>query len=402
MRYLYYTLWCLGLIIALSLMELLLDNIFPDVAVFTHNLISLAQLLILLWVILTLAHTTIKSKKAAYIKMLIMALAVVVPELTINYLLNHPKNIPAFCKPAFKYYYAQAATNIIQFNADCSVYDSNLFYTLKPSAAFSFGNYEFRNSYNTNSLGLRDDEDALIKPEIICLGDSYAMGWGVDQQETFAKILSRQTGKKILNAAMSSYGTARELTSFNRLDTSNLKYIIIQYCRNDFTENKTCADAEYTLKTSSENIYNSAVEVQYWNTRWFPGKHTISFTKLNTSRTLPAVFNMVRKPTVDSPALNLQLAAFYFTDILARSSINFQKLKVFVVDLNEKRAMNNDFINAVNSLMNTPSFKNRFNNNLVMVPVADLLTTEDYYILDPHLRPSGHQKIAERLKLLID
>lgn len=36
-----------------------------------------------------------------------------------------------------------------------------------------------------------------------------------------------------------------------------------------------------------------------------------------------------------------------------------------------------------------------------MVPVTDLLTESDYYVLDPHLRPSGHRKIAERLYKLI-
>lgn len=80
-----------------------------------------------------------------------------------------------------------------------------------------------------------------------------------------------------------------------------------------------------------------------------------------------------------------------------RSAINFKNIKVLVVDLDEKESMNNDFLDEVNRLMMLPGYAAHFNNNLITVPVAELLTDADYYILDPHIRPSGHKKIAERL-----
>lgn len=99
----------------------------------------------------------------------------------------------------------------------------------------------------------------------------------------------------------------------------------------------------------------------------------------------------------DSVAYHVKQAARYFTDILFRSAIDFKKVKVLVVDLNEKESMNNDFMDEVNSLLKQPAYATRFNTNLILVPVADLLTERDYYILDPHIRSSGHRKLAERL-----
>jgi hypothetical protein len=86
---------------------------------------------------------------------------------------------------------------------------------------------------------LRDDEESLFSPEIVVVGDSQAMGWGVSQDLTFSSLLENALGKPILNAAISSYGTARELKILERIDLSNLKFLIIQYSDNDYRENRT-------------------------------------------------------------------------------------------------------------------------------------------------------------------
>ena len=65
------------------------------------------------------------------------------------------------------------------------------------------------------------------------------MGWGVDENETFASLLEQNLKLRVLNASISSYGTARQIELLNSLDVSNLEYLIIQYCKNDFNENKT-------------------------------------------------------------------------------------------------------------------------------------------------------------------
>ncbi|HMU09749.1 MAG TPA: hypothetical protein PKC54_07085 [Ferruginibacter sp.] len=402
MRYLYTFFYCLALILLCFLLTALLDKLFPVAAPFTHNLLSLVQLIILLTAINGLVLGSFTTVEKNYKKLLLLiACCIMLPELLLTYWLHHPEKIPNRLRSSFRYYYSESGRNIIQFDPQYSIYNSNLFYTLKRSARFTYSDYEFSDSFVTNSLGLRDDENSLIKPEIICLGDSYAMGWGVQQDETFTELLGKQSGYKALNAAVSSYGTARELKNYYRLDTSNVKYLIIQYCKNDLEENKSYTGSNYNLHISPENVYRSATGLHYWNKYWFPGKHLVSFLKLNTRRKLHSITHSAENPTADPSKTDTQQAALIFTDILARSAIDFSKVKVFVVDLDGKEMLNNDLIDQVNAITRSPGYKNHFNNNLIMVPVTDLLTESDYYILDPHLRPSGHRKIAGRLYKLI-
>lgn len=69
---------------------------------------------------------------------------------------------------------------------------------LKPDTTLTFQNREFKNIIHTNSKGLRDDDSSLVKPEIICLGDSYTFGWGVDNGISFPDKLEKLTAYKVL------------------------------------------------------------------------------------------------------------------------------------------------------------------------------------------------------------
>ena len=63
------------------------------------------------------------------------------------------------------------------------------------------------------------------------------MGWGVEQDEAFPSVLEELLSRKVLNAAISSYATAREFGMLERIDLSRARYLIIQYASNDFEEN---------------------------------------------------------------------------------------------------------------------------------------------------------------------
>src|SRR6185436_4804305 len=135
---------------------------------------------------------------------------------------------------------------------------------------------EFSTLIETNSVGLRDNENALIGPQVICLGDSYTMGWGVQQQESFPQRLARISGLKVLNAGMSSFGTVRELRKLQTLDTANCQWIVLQYCDNDVEETKPYVDNKFSLKTSSKPTYDSLVSRYEWNRVYYPGKTFLS------------------------------------------------------------------------------------------------------------------------------
>lgn len=392
-HYLRKTLWCLVIVILVQVLKKYLDQATPGSLLFHHYLLTAVQLAVLLWTIIALLFPSLSLIK----KGLLLIAVFTLPELLFTYWIHHPEKMPTSLNTAFMTYATQSETNIIQYNPESSVYNDSLFYTLRPSARFLYTNPEFADSFYTNRMGLRDDDSSLIKPEIIYLGDSHAMGWGVSQNETFAERVAAATGKKTLNAAISSYGTARELKNLCRLDTSALQYIIIQYCRNDLRENREFAENNYSLPISSEERYDSLLNDHAWSKRWFPGKRFVAIAKFAADKNIinPLLFPVKK---ADSAVLRLRLAARYFTDILLHSAINFQKVKVLVVDMNEMESMNNDFVDEVNRLMATTPYKARFNDNLVMVPIADLVTKEDYYLLDPHMRPSGHRKVADRLR----
>lgn len=394
--YLRKTLWGIGSIILIELVKRILAKSFPVATVFHNNFLSLVQGAILLGTIIVIISGSVTSRKTTGINFLILFLLLALPEILFTYWLHHPSRIPSFLFPAFKNYYNGIQRNIIQLNAGCSTYDSSLLYTLRPSSRFIFNNYEFSDTFYTNKSGLRDDQRSLLQPEIICLGDSYTMGWGVQQQETFPELLSRRSGKIVLNAAISSYGTARELKNLSRLDTSNLQYLILQYSRNDDIENAQFVKANYSLKISPKQKYDSTVNFHSWSKVWFPGKHFIAIAKLYAATKLAGLLPVKRKKAVDSSPSPLHPPTV-FADILLHSAINFKNTKVFVLDINERGAMNDDFLNEVKTVIGSPYYKEHFNNNLIMVPVSDLLDEKDYYILDDHLRSSGHLKIAEQL-----
>ena len=80
-----------------------------------------------------------------------------------------------------------------------------------------------------------DDENIIA-----VLGDSIAMGWGVNDDETFSYNLQKIINKKVINLGVSSYGTVREIKRlklnkfYDQIDT-----VIIQYHLNDIYENKS-------------------------------------------------------------------------------------------------------------------------------------------------------------------
>ncbi|HMD37517.1 MAG TPA: hypothetical protein VKH42_21225, partial [Vicinamibacterales bacterium] len=118
---------------------------------------------------------------------LVIALALL--ELIFVVLLHSPRVVAAAGGPMrllVQQVYRHFNRSLIQFDARCARYDAELFYTLKPGSC-SFGNLEFGNDYRINRAGLRDDDDALSAPEMIVIGDSHAMGWGVDQDESLVR-----------------------------------------------------------------------------------------------------------------------------------------------------------------------------------------------------------------------
>ncbi len=201
--------------------------------------------------------------------------AVTVVEIVLATVMGAPSvagAMPRSVRLLFQQVYRHFNRSIIQFEPACTQYDPQLTYILKPGQC-TFENVEFRTEVRANRLGLRDDEAALEAPDVIVLGDSFAMGWGVQQDETLSRVLARASGLKVLNAGISSYGTPRELKLLERLDTSALKFLIVQYHDSDLVENAAFREHNGTLPILTQPQYQATVDWYQARRGYRPGKY---------------------------------------------------------------------------------------------------------------------------------
>ena len=138
--------------------------------------------------------------------------------------------------------YVNGLVKIWQTNKNCSKFDENFLYAPVVGECI-FSNPEFKTKLNFDEnrrLNMVDDNIQEDEKIIAVLGDSVAMGWGVNDNETFSYNLQKLTNKKVINLAVSSYGTVREIKRlklnkfYDQVDT-----VIIQYHLNDIYENKS-------------------------------------------------------------------------------------------------------------------------------------------------------------------
>lgn len=361
---------------------------------FYYNLLSCLQLFLLLgsvFILITypLLKRAIKRRLLLWQSTMYIVLVGVL-ELFAAYLLDNPKSIPSALLPAAKYYYDHFECRIIQYEPAFTRYDSTLYYSLKSNARFTYRNHEYVNEFVTNSQGFRDDEASLSGPEIICLGDSYTLGWGADESQSFPAILEKRTGLRTLNAAMSSYGTAREGKVFSGLDTSRLKYIIWQYCFNDEEENETFLRNGRVLSKHPPQSLDSVMDLHSWTRGYFPGRHVFTMGKLLMNRSVMRSSGPTGGPTRNEVGQKKQ--ASLFMDVVSGSGIDFSKIKVIVLDLGPY-PLQDHFIDEVRSVAAARGLSDSF----LFLDCKAILAKDDFYTLDVHLTPEGNRKVAEAL-----
>lgn len=321
-------------------------------------------------------------------------------ELLCTFWLEHPASIPAFLRSTFRMYYDRFDRSIIQYERDQTVYDTALFYRLSPSASFQNRNREYDNLYTTNRAGMRDDDASVDSPSIVCLGDSYTMGWGVEQPQAFPQQLETLSGLRVLNAGMSSYGTAREMLQLHRVNTSRLRYLVYQYCSNDVTENHAFIANDYVLHVSPRTTFEGLQEEFRWSRLYYPCKNVSLISQLGVKE----LINTVRPvfATGDTTTLagdSLQAAAFL--NVICNSGIDVREYKIIVLVADAYEAMHSSFLAEVRALSTMPPYRDKLPQPLLTLDLSRTLDRQDYYILDQHLRPSGHAKIARKIWDLI-
>ena len=328
--------------------------------------------------------------------------------------LDDPANAPAWMAKGLRKYYHEYDCTIIQMHPEMARYDSGLFYTLKPGE-FTFSNREFSTDFQVNSMGLRDDEASLQAPRMMVLGDSYSMGWGVNQNETYASLLEEELEMKVLNTAISSYGTAREFSMLNRLDTDSLEYLILQYCPNDLYENQRFAYAENELHVSSQEKYQRQSDFEQERKGYFFFKHLVTMPGYLKGEDENKALEQKRRdaarraseqergyeergiqptPLIDSSVLIGGIEAFLS---VLRSSENLPASTKIIVFSLEAQKCDASFINALRPKVDE-QYATSLHDRISYLDLTGLLDSSHRYVLDPHLNPTGHRIIANALK----
>ncbi len=299
--------------------------------------------------------------------------------------------LPYFLEIQFKYIYKTRTVNSIQYDPKLATYDKELFYKLKPGN-HSFKNLEFQNEIFINSLGVRDDELSLQYPEIVCIGDSFTMGWGTEKEDCFESVIEKQTQKRTLNLGISSYGTAREYLILNKIKLDSCKLLIIQFCENDVIENRKFVQNNFSLNISSLEAYEAAQRTNQLKHSYFPLKWTFEFLS-----------KMIRSVTGFSNW-------FYYNHIPIIPETVWIKDFVEIVNLIQEKYKGKIIIfhlaNSVSIDLKFSAIKEYYdsspNENIYLFDANELLKKNDYFYLDPHIHSSGHQKLAHKVIELID
>jgi hypothetical protein len=121
--------------------------------------------------------------------------------------------------------------------------DDKIIYDLRPNLEVKFQ----RAQVQTNSCGMRDLERSIQKPEGIyrigLFGDSFAFGWGVQREESFASVLedtlnalSNGTPRfEVLNFGVPGYSTFQEFRTYELKGAEfDLDEALIYFVDNDF------------------------------------------------------------------------------------------------------------------------------------------------------------------------
>ena len=282
--------------------------------------------------------------------------------------------------------------DIVQLDERHARYDPELVYTLQPGA-FMFENVEFSTQYVVNTLGVRDNQRSLTQPEIVVAGDSYAMGWGVQQEESFPELLERRTGRVVLNTAIASYGTVRERRMLNRIDLSRATTLIVQYDPNDFAENDEFAKQGNQYKASSREVWLNAIAQQRRGQGYWPFRMTydaVVWIKRGITGWPQGGFVPV--------SYLAEAAAERFLNALIHASPgDLSALDIIVTDIDSDPA----FIRALDRLRRSEAYPPHIR-RLRVVDLSRRLTPDMRYVLDDHLNARGHAVIADALTAALD
>jgi hypothetical protein len=274
------------------------------------------------------------------------------------------------------FYHQLGFRKIWQYQTDCVQYDKDLIF--KPSyKECIFNNIEFDTKLNFYNKGRIHNLESqyLIKKKIgvAVLGDSHAMGWGVNDDDTFSAILEKKIKRPVYNLGVSGYATNREILLLKKSGVLDLvDTIIIQYCNNDYQENV--------------NFHNLKNENNFFKFEKLKSKEISPFARLRKG-----IRYAVTIPLQKNIQLDWKNEETAFLNIINNYDF-LKKKKIIVIYSNGHEIYYNNF--------KLTSSYHKKNISLLNIDYAK----DDFYLIDGHLSKQGHLKVADALYnyLLLD
>jgi hypothetical protein len=311
-------------------------------------------------------------------------------------MLNHPPSITWMRRALAAY--NETDRILIQFMPECAQYDAELGYTLRPGTC-RFRNRDFDTTVEVNSLGVRDSEAALAAPELIVAGDSFGMGWGVENHETFAKRLEKACGVNVLNSAISSYGTAREARLMSRFSLHALKWVIVQYNANDQRENQEFMERGNRIVPMTESQYREYQQLVASRRTYRAGEHVAGFVLVLAGR-LGEKLGLGNRPPApnaeSAPAPTRASEAEAFLNALRHSPPLPDGVRAIAFEVNGYSRNDGSFAAAVRDELRRSEIGEPWK-SMTVLDLSAHLTEDQYLPLDEHLAARGHQTLAELL-----
>ena len=238
---------------------------------------------------------------------------------------------------------------IWQSDENCIEYDKELIFVPKKTSC-DFNNIEFDTTLKFDDLGRFSNHPSNDNNGIAVLGDSHAMGWGVNDNDTFSAILEKKINRPVYNLAVAGYGTPRELIRLEKSKLINeVETVIIQYCYNDYGENK-----DFVINTEDQakekfDIVGNSNPVSFFKKLRKSFRYSLTIpidilTNKNQFMDFNSHKNLFESRLKESSILNnKEIIVFYvngydmkFFNFPKGKSNNFENLNYYDFDLGEK------------------------------------------------------------------
>lgn len=262
---------------------------------------------------------------------------------------------------AVRLFYTPSPRVIDFFNLRTSAYyqvDETVGWRPRPNTSGRHVNpASFDSTFTTNSRGLRDREHSIEKPSgtrrVVVLGDSFAWGFGVNDEAVFPRVLeSHLPAVEVINLGVTGYGLREE---FAYLRLEGMRYqpdlVILALCMNDLP-----ADRPQPESTPSDGNNGNSPQTLRGDSHAHHGafhrlkeslaSHSVLYSfvisRINTNRSLIRLLVRLR--------LKAQLAGFEDLDPNLRPALRHYppELEVAFVHVEDQLRVMRDYLRSAN------------------------------------------------------